>query len=188
MNDMSQFQFAISHYKDLLDKLTYSLSVTWKTLFVFFYPSDLLILSAAFILPVSKDDKIKSFRKFILWIIILQTILLLPSGGSPARFYLYLFPAIIIFLGMAWGISWYADRKSVWLPYDIETMDKISKNIPIDYVFLTQDLAGPPASYKDNIWQRLFFEVGSFNIHKFKLVNVFYYNKNKIGVLYKVIH
>jgi 4-amino-4-deoxy-L-arabinose transferase-like glycosyltransferase len=92
----------------------------------------------------------------------------------------------IIASDMAWGISWYADRRAVWLPYDLDTMDKISKTIPITYVFLSIDLTRPLVPYKDNIWQRLFFYGNSFNAPGLKLVQVFYYGNTPIGILYKV--
>lgn len=86
---------------------------------------------------------------------------------------------------MAWGISWYAERKAVWLPYDSNTLHKISKTIPIDYVFLSIDLSRPFALYKDNIWQHLFFRDGSFEVPGFELTNIFYFDKIPIGIMYK---
>jgi len=92
----------------------------------------------------------------------------------------------VIASDIAWEINWYADRKTVWLPYDLETMDKISKSVHIDYVFLSLNIWRPVASYKNNIWQRLFFEAGSFKVPGLKLVKVFYYGKSPSGILYKV--
>ncbi len=92
----------------------------------------------------------------------------------------------VIASDIAWAISWYADRKTVWLPYDIETLNKISESIPVSYVFLSIDLDRPQVAYKDKIWPRLFFNADSFKIPEFKLVNVFYYDNTPIGVLYKV--
>lgn len=92
----------------------------------------------------------------------------------------------VIASDIAWEISWYADRRTVWLPYDVETMNKISKAIPIDYVFLSINLSQPLASYKDKIWQRLFFNAGSFSIPGFRVTNVFYYGSTPIGILYKI--
>lgn len=92
----------------------------------------------------------------------------------------------VIASNIAWEISWYADRKTVWLPYDLETMNRISMTVPIDYVLLSINLLQPLALYKDNIWPRLFFNADSFKIPEFKLVNVFYYGNTPIGVLYKV--
>jgi 4-amino-4-deoxy-L-arabinose transferase-like glycosyltransferase len=92
----------------------------------------------------------------------------------------------VIASDIAWEITWYADRKTVWLPYDLETMNKISMAVPIDYVFLSINLSQPLALYKDNIWPRLFFNADSFKIPEFKLINVFYYGNTPIGVLYKI--
>jgi|GEM_PF-3563043 len=92
----------------------------------------------------------------------------------------------VIVSDIAWEIAWYSNRKTVWLPYDIETMNKISQSIQVDYIFLSSNLSRPFAVYRDNIWQRLFFEVDSFNAYGFKLANVFYYGDAPIGVLYKL--
>mgnify|MGYP001604625272 CR=1 FL=1 len=91
----------------------------------------------------------------------------------------------IVASDIAWEISWYADRKTVWLPYDIDTLNKISESIPINYVFLSINLSRPLASYKDNIWQRLFFNPDS-STPGLKMVNIFYYGNTPIGILYKV--
>lgn len=92
----------------------------------------------------------------------------------------------VIASDIAWEISWYADRKTVWLPYDIETMDKISSSIPVDYVFLSVGILRPLATYRDDTWHRLFLEPGKFQVSGLGMVRTFYLGRYPIGVLYRV--
>ncbi|MGC2061581.1 MAG: glycosyltransferase family 39 protein [Thermodesulfovibrionales bacterium] len=91
----------------------------------------------------------------------------------------------IIASDIAWELSWYADRRTVWLPYDLEMMKKISESVPVNYVFLSIYLSRQLVPYKDNIWQQLFFNVNSFKLPELKLIKVFYFNNRPVGVLYK---
>jgi hypothetical protein len=91
----------------------------------------------------------------------------------------------VIATDMAWEISWYADRKTVWLPYDPETMKKISRSVPIDYVFVTLNMLQPVAAYKDDIWQKLYLGADPVALPGYTRVTFIYYGNTLVGVLFK---
>jgi len=250
IKDMSAIQFLINHPDEIFYKVKSFIPLLYDDFVMVFHPAVIVILLLTLVFPINTNSKVKKIRRFILWVVILQTVIIL-AYGHEVRFYLYLFPVIFILFGIvirellksidlrgrllsailvimsvvmiypsisywksnkqvniyayfgeklkmitmskdiiasdiAWEINWYSDRKTVWLPYDIDTLNKISSSLPIDYIFLSVNLLQPFASYKDNIWQRLFLYAGNFNLRGFKLVSVFYYEKTPIGVLYKI--
>jgi hypothetical protein len=251
IKDLSSIQFLINHPDEIFYKVKSFISLLYNDFARVFNPVVMVILLLTLVVPINTDDKTKRIRRLILWVVVLQTFIIL-AYGHEVRFYLYLFPVIFIFLGVvarellrsvdvrerllsailitmsvimiypsvsywksdkginiyehfgkrlkmltmpndiiasdiAWEISWYSDRKTVWLPYDIDTLNKISGSIPIDYVFVSMDIMQPHAFYKDKIWQRSFLYAGTFNLPGFKLVKVFYYGKIPIGALYKFV-
>ncbi len=250
INDISAVQFLINHPEEIFYKVKSFIPLLYKSFTKVFHPVVIGVFLLTLVLPINTDNKVKRIRRFILWVVVLQTFILL-AYGREVRFYLYLFPVIFILFGIvtrellksvdrrerllsvilvimsvilmypsvsywksgkginiyayfakeiktltvpndviasdiAWEISWYSDRKTIWLPYDMGTLNKISGSIPIDYVFFSVDLIRPHALYKDNIWQRLFLYKGEFNLPGYRLVKILYYEKVPIGVLYKV--
>ncbi|TAN41537.1 MAG: hypothetical protein EPN25_04770 [Nitrospirae bacterium] len=92
----------------------------------------------------------------------------------------------VIASDIAWEISWYADRKTVWLPYDPDTLRKISASVPVKYVFLSVLITRPFAAYKDDTWQRMFLKPDSIKVEGLEFVQQFYLNNYPVGILYKV--
>lgn len=95
-------------------------------------------------------------------------------------------PGSVIASDQPWAVSWYGDRKTIWLPYDLDTMHRISEKIPIDYVLLSADLAFPFVPYKDDLWQRLYFFAGVYKVPDFRLVKTIVLNGRMMAALYKV--
>lgn len=93
----------------------------------------------------------------------------------------------IIISDLAWAVSWYADRKAVWLTYDLDTMDKISEKIPIGYALISlQTITRNLVPYKDAVWQNLMLQPGSYTVPGFQPIMVFSSDDQPIGVLYKI--
>jgi hypothetical protein len=55
----------------------------------------------------------------------------------------------IILSDIPWEVTWYADRRTIWLPYDLDTLKNISTTLKPKYALLT---GRQYAVYKDNIW------------------------------------
>ncbi len=116
-------------------------------------------------------------------------------GGKPLNHYQILGKEVqaktskddIIISDLAWAMSWYGDRKAVWLTYDLDTMDKISRTIPINYALISfETVIHPLVPYKDGVWQKLLLSPGSYNVSGFDLVEIYYVGKQPIAALYKV--
>lgn len=58
----------------------------------------------------------------------------------------------IILTDIPWEIAWYGNRRAVWLPYDLDTLARISKTLKPRYLILA---GASYAAYKDNIWKRM---------------------------------
>ncbi len=115
--------------------------------------------------------------------------------GKPLNYYQILGKAVeaktskndIIISDLAWAMSWYGDRKAIWLTYDLDTMDKIANRIPINYALISfETVVRPLVLYKDRVWQKLMQNPGSYNVPGFKMVEIYYVDKQPIAVLYKV--
>jgi 4-amino-4-deoxy-L-arabinose transferase-like glycosyltransferase len=118
------------------------------------------------------------------------------KAGKPLNYYQTLGRAVqastekgdVIISDLAWAMSWYGHRKAVWLTYDVDTMAKIAKKIPITYAFVSfETFAHPLVPYKDNVWQNLVLNPAPNHVPGFKLVKVFYLGKQPLGVLYRVL-
>ncbi len=93
----------------------------------------------------------------------------------------------VIISDLAWAMSWYGERKAVWLTYDLDTMDTIAKSIPIKYALISvETVIHPLAPYKDRMWQRLLLEPDSYSIPGFKKVKTLFLHGQPIAILYKV--
>jgi len=95
-------------------------------------------------------------------------------------------PGSVIASDQPWAVSWYGHRRAVWLPYDLDTMHRISEKIPIDYILLSADLSFPFVPYKDNFWQTLYFFAGAYKVPELTLVRPIAVNGRIMAVLYKV--
>lgn len=58
----------------------------------------------------------------------------------------------IILTDIPWEIAWYANRKTIWLTYDLDTLKTISRTLKPKYILLTGRFYAP---YKDNLWPRV---------------------------------
>lgn len=93
----------------------------------------------------------------------------------------------VIISDMAWAISWYGDRRTVWLTYDPASLDVISKAIPIKYAFISlETVYHPLLRYKDKVWQNLLLNRGTYTVPGFSFVKMLYVNNYPVGALYRI--
>ncbi len=58
----------------------------------------------------------------------------------------------IILTDVPWEVAWYANRRTIWLPYDLDTLKTISTTLKPTYIFVVGFRYAP---YKDNIWHAI---------------------------------
>lgn len=98
----------------------------------------------------------------------------------------------IILTDIPWETAWYANRKTIWLPYDLQTLKKISKTVRPSYLLLTVEVInksyprGPFGPYKDNLWAHMAEDISYAKSLGYEVSNVIYLDRYPVGVLYKV--
>jgi len=78
----------------------------------------------------------------------------------------------VILTDIPWELAWYADRKSIWLPYDLATLEKIEGSLKVSYLVLTNAITRPYTPYKDFIWTQFFQEPDQAKIHGYEQIKV----------------
>lgn len=91
----------------------------------------------------------------------------------------------IILTDIPWEISWYADRKTIWLTYDFETLQKISRTLKPKYVLLT---GNSYAAYKDNIWNKMLTDASYSKSIGYEFSRTVLFQNNVIGILFKAVN
>ena len=85
---------------------------------------------------------------------------------------------------MPWELAWYADRKAIWLPYDLDTLKTISKTLKPSYVILSGKMYVP---YKDMIWMRMLNDSNYAKSLGYRLESVILFQNITIVLMYKTI-
>lgn len=91
----------------------------------------------------------------------------------------------IILTDIPWEISWYANRRTIWLPLDVETLKTISRTLKPKYIVVLGLVYAP---YKDNIWQHLARSpqlAPRIGYHAGGLIKL---NKRPVAILYKSLN
>ena len=90
----------------------------------------------------------------------------------------------LILTDMPWELAWYADRKAIWLPYDLDTLKTISKTLKPSYVILSGKMYVP---YKDMIWMRMLNDSNYAKSLGYRFESVILFQNIPIALMYKTI-
>ena len=125
--------------------------------YIFFFP---LMISIG---ANSVRERLKKYaRPALLSVLIIFIYMTVPYWKSPRQ--ANFFPDIgrqvasatdkndIILTDIPWEISWYANRRTIWLPFDLDTLTVISRTLKPKYVLIFGYNYAP---YKDNLWTRV---------------------------------
>ncbi len=87
----------------------------------------------------------------------------------------------IILTDIPWEITWYANRRTIWLPYDLETLGQISRTLKPKYVLLT---GSSYATYKDNVWNHMLLDRNYAKSLGYEFNRPILFQNNIVGILY----
>ncbi|MDI6744303.1 MAG: glycosyltransferase family 39 protein [Thermodesulfovibrionales bacterium] len=90
----------------------------------------------------------------------------------------------LILTDMPWELAWYADRKAIWLPYDLDTLKTISQTLKPSYVILSGKMYVP---YKDMIWMRMLNDSNYAKSLGYRLESVISFQNSPIALMYKTM-
>ncbi|SPQ00018.1 membrane hypothetical protein [Candidatus Sulfobium mesophilum] len=90
----------------------------------------------------------------------------------------------IILTDIPWEITWYADRKTIWLPYNLETLQKISRTLKPKYILLTGRVY---AAYEGDTWNKMLFDVNYSKSFGYEFSKTVLFQNKAVGVLYKAV-
>lgn len=90
----------------------------------------------------------------------------------------------LILTDMPWELAWYADRKAIWLPYDLDTLKTISQTLKPSYVILSGKMYVP---YKDMIWMRMLNDSNYAKSLGYRLESVISFQNEPIALMYKTM-
>lgn len=99
----------------------------------------------------------------------------------------------IILSDIAWEMTWYANRKTIWLPYDMNTLRRITKTLSPQYLLLSGSIVGrsypygPFGPYKDNMWAKMVINPSYAEDFGFKLQNVIFMNNIPVAFMFKMM-
>ncbi|MBA4372540.1 MAG: hypothetical protein C0402_06715 [Thermodesulfovibrio sp.] len=93
-------------------------------------------------------------------------------------------PQDIILSDIPWETTWYANRRSIWLPYDLDTFKTISRTLKPNYILLTGRLY---LNYKDDIWRRMAEEPGYAENMGYTLNKIITYQHQPVALLFKTL-
>jgi 4-amino-4-deoxy-L-arabinose transferase-like glycosyltransferase len=99
----------------------------------------------------------------------------------------------IILTDIPWETTWYADRRTIWLPYDIDTLRKINKTLSPQYLLLSQWIVtrsyphGPFGPYKDNMWAKMINNPSYAKNFGFELQNVIFMNNIPVAFMFRIM-
>jgi 4-amino-4-deoxy-L-arabinose transferase-like glycosyltransferase len=90
----------------------------------------------------------------------------------------------IILTDVPWEIAWYANRRSIWLTYDTETLNMISRTLKPRYILLTGRFYAP---YKDGLWQNILYNPDNAKNIGYEKSSVIMFNNSPVAILYKAV-
>lgn len=90
----------------------------------------------------------------------------------------------IILTDIAWEVAWYADRRTVWLTYDLDTLNRIRKTLKPKYLLLT---GRSYADYKDNLWMRMIQDRSYARDSGFEFIKPLRIGNQIVAVLFKAV-
>lgn len=99
----------------------------------------------------------------------------------------------IILTDIPWEMTWYANRKTIWLPYDIDTLRKINKTLSPRYLLLSQWIVtrsyphGPFGPYKDNMWAKMINNPSYAKNFGFELQKVIFMNNIPVAFMFRIM-
>ncbi len=88
----------------------------------------------------------------------------------------------IILTDIPWEVSWYANRRTIWLPLDIDTLNVISRTLKPKYILLVGLNYAP---YKDNVWFSLAQSRDTAEKIGYRLSNLITFENRPIAFLFK---
>jgi 4-amino-4-deoxy-L-arabinose transferase-like glycosyltransferase len=88
----------------------------------------------------------------------------------------------IIMSDIAWEIAWYADRRTIWLTHDVETLGSISRTLKPKYIMVAGYFNAPS---KDNFWPRFARSPELAETIGYQLVKPILFEERPIALLYK---
>lgn len=155
--------------------------------YIFFFP---LMISLA---SINTKERLKQYAPVVLLcalaVLIYGTV---PFWKSPKP--ANPFPAIgrqiaeltdkndIILTDIPWEISWYANRRTLWLPLDINTLTTISRTLKPKYILIIGYMYAP---YKDNIWPRIAHSPDVAKAIGYRVVKPILFANRPIALLYE---
>lgn len=88
----------------------------------------------------------------------------------------------IIMSDIAWEIAWYADRRTIWLTYDVETLRTISQTLKPKYILIIGYMNAPS---RDNIWRRVSLSPTVAETIGYQLEKPIFFEDRPVALLYK---
>lgn len=93
-------------------------------------------------------------------------------------------PSDIILTDIPWEVTWYANRRTIWLTQDLETLNRIRKTLRPKYVVL---VGLSYANYKDNLWRRMLQDRSYAKDSGFEFIKPLTAGNQVVALLYKVV-
>lgn len=90
----------------------------------------------------------------------------------------------IILTDIPWEVAWYADRKTVWLPYDLATLKLISRTLKPDFILLT---GLSYAAYGGNIWNRMLQDPMTARTLGYEPMTTVQFQGTVVGLVFKAL-
>lgn len=90
----------------------------------------------------------------------------------------------IILTDMPWELAWYADRRAIWLPFDLDTLEIISKTLRPTYAVLSGRTYAP---YKDAVWNRILKEPSYAEELGYEFKGIIYFQNTPVAAMFKIL-
>jgi hypothetical protein len=88
----------------------------------------------------------------------------------------------IIVTDIPWEVTWYANRRTIWLPYDLKTLQVISTTLKPNYVLL---VGLSYAAYGDNAWQRMLREPAFASKAGYEFYKIIFIDNHPVAIMFK---
>ncbi len=157
--------------------------------YIFFFP---LMISLALI---NAKEYLKQYSSAVLLCVLavlLYTSVPYWKSAKPAN----PFPAIgkqiaeltekkdIVLTDIPWEVSWYANRRTIWLPFDVATFKVISRTLKPNYILIVGLKYAP---YKDNVWFNLAQSPDSAKEIGYRLSSLIKFENRPAALLFKAL-
>lgn len=93
----------------------------------------------------------------------------------------------ILLSDIPWELAWYSNRKTIWLPYDMDTLKIISKKLRPNYILLSAGVNRPYTPYKDYLWTHMFNDLHYARELGYELISVIKFQNLPVAFLFKPV-